>query len=78
MVHLLMIAVMIWCKNQQILKILLLLILKKTACRIYFQHISKHRAKKIMNQFDLIDKTGNIYCNDLNNHNHDHNHKKNK
>ena len=25
--------------------------------------ISKHKAKKLMNNFDLIGKTGNIYCN---------------
>ena len=37
--------------------------IKKTACRIYFQHMSKHKAKKIMNKFDLIGKTINIYCN---------------
>ena len=38
--------------------------IKKSAYRIYFQHMSKHEAKKIMNKFDLIDKSGNIYCND--------------
>ena len=37
---------------------------KKTAFRIYFKDIGKHKAKKVMNKFDLIDKTGNIYCND--------------
>ena len=37
--------------------------IKKTAYRIYFQHMSKHKAKKIMNKFDLIGKTINIYCN---------------
>ena len=37
--------------------------IKKTVCRIYFQHMSKHKAKKIMNKFDLIGKAGNIYCN---------------
>ena len=38
--------------------------IKKTTYRIYFQHMSKHKAKKIMNKFDLIGKMGNIYCND--------------
>ena len=38
--------------------------IKNNAYRIYFQHMSKHEAKKIMNKFDLIDKSGNIYCND--------------
>ena len=38
--------------------------IKKSAYRIYFQHMSKHEAKKIMNKFDLIGKTRNIYCND--------------
>ena len=38
--------------------------IKKTAYKIYFQHMSKHKAKKIMNKFDLISKTGSIYCND--------------
>ena len=37
--------------------------IKKNAYRIYFQHINKHKAKKIMNKFDLIGKMGNIYCN---------------
>ena len=36
---------------------------KKKACRIYFQHINKHKAKNIMNKFDLIGKMGNLYCN---------------
>ena len=34
------------------------------AYRIYFQHMSKHEAKNIMNKFHLIGKLGNIYCND--------------
>ena len=38
--------------------------IKTTAYRIYFRHMSKHKAKKIMNKFDLIDKTGNVSCND--------------
>ena len=37
--------------------------IKKNAYRIYFQHINKHKAKKIINKFDLIGKVGNIYCN---------------
>ena len=37
---------------------------KKSAYRIYFKDISKHKAKKLMNKFDLIGKTGDIYCND--------------
>ena len=35
----------------------------KSAYRIYFRDISKHKAKKLINKFDLIDKTGDIYCN---------------
>ena len=38
--------------------------IKKSTYRIYFQHMSKHKAKKIMNKFDLVGKMGNIYCND--------------
>ena len=38
--------------------------IKKSAYRIYFQHMSKHEAKKIMTNFYLTGKTGNIYCND--------------
>ena len=38
--------------------------IKKIAYRIYFQHMSKHEAKKIINKFYLIRKMGNIYCND--------------
>ena len=56
--------------------------IKKTAYRIYFQHMSKHEAKIIMNKLDLIGKTGNIYCNDSNNNNNNNNNqnenKKNK
>ena len=37
--------------------------IKKNACKIYFQHMSKHEAKKIMNKFDLIGKMEIIYCN---------------
>ena len=37
---------------------------KNNAYRIYFKDISKHKAKKLMNKFDLIGKTGDIYCND--------------
>ena len=38
--------------------------IKKSAYRIYFQHMSKHEAKKLTKKFDLIDKTGSINCND--------------
>ena len=38
--------------------------IKKTSCKIYFQHMSKHEAKKLMKKFNLIDKTGSINCND--------------
>ena len=37
---------------------------EKSAYRIYFKDISKPKAKKLMNKFDLIGKTSNIYCND--------------
>ena len=43
---------------------------KKSAYRICFKDISKHKAKKLTNKFDLIGKKGDIYCNHLNN-NHD-------
>ena len=36
---------------------------KKIAYRVYFKDISKNKAKKLMNKFDLIGKTGIIYCN---------------
>ena len=36
---------------------------KKSAYRIYFQHMSKHEARKLRKKFDLIDKTGSINCN---------------
>ena len=38
--------------------------IKKTVYRIYFQHMSKHEAKKLIKKFDLIDKTRSISCND--------------
>ena len=37
---------------------------KNNGYRIYFKDISKHKAKKLMNKFDLICKMGNIYFND--------------
>ena len=37
--------------------------IKNNAYRIYFKDISKHKAKKIMNNFNLVGKTSNIYCN---------------
>ena len=37
---------------------------KNIPYRVYFKDISKHKAKKLMNNFDLVGKTGNIYCND--------------
>ena len=37
---------------------------KKTIYGIYFQHMSKHKAKKLIKKFHLIGKMGNIYCND--------------
>ena len=45
-------------------KIIAIVHIKKSTCKIYFQHMSKHEAKKIMNKFDLIGTMGNIYCND--------------
>ena len=36
---------------------------KCNAYRVYFKDISKHKAKKLMNKFNLVVKTGNIYCN---------------
>ena len=41
-----------------------IVLIKKTAYRIYFQHMSKHKTKKIIKKFDVIGKMGNIYCND--------------
>ena len=38
--------------------------IKKSGYRIYFQHMSKHEARKLIKKFDLIDKTGSINCND--------------
>ena len=38
--------------------------IKNNACRTYFQHMSKHEAKKLIKKFDPIDKTGSINCND--------------
>ena len=39
--------------------------IKKSAYRIYFQYMNKHKAKKLMKKFDLIDKMGSIMnCND--------------
>ena len=38
--------------------------IKRTVYRIYFQHMSKHEAKKLIKKFDPIDKTGSVNCND--------------
>ena len=37
---------------------------KNNAYRVYFKDISKHKAKKLTNKFNLVGKMGNIYCND--------------
>ena len=37
--------------------------LKKAACRVYFKDISKHKAKMLMNKFNLVGKMGDIHCN---------------
>ena len=34
--------------------------IKKNACRIYFLYMNKHKAKRLMINFDLIDKIGSI------------------
>ena len=38
--------------------------IKKNTYTIYFQHMSKHEAKKLIKMFNLIDKTGSINYND--------------
>ena len=38
--------------------------IKKNAYRICFSCMNKHKAKKLIKKFDLIDKTGSINCND--------------
>ena len=43
--------------------LLLFIYVKKTAHRVYFKHINKHKAKKLMNKFNLVGKMGDIYCN---------------
>ena len=43
---------------------MLLFMLKKTAYRVHFKDISKNKAKKLMNKFNLVGKMGDIYCND--------------
>ena len=48
------------------LKNIAIIHVKKSTYRIYFRDISKHKAKKKkkkMNKFNLVGKTGNIYCN---------------
>ena len=37
--------------------------LKKTSFRVYFKDISKNKAKMLMNKFNLVSKTGDIYYN---------------
>ena len=37
---------------------------KNSAFRVYLKDICKHKAKKLINKFDLIGKTGDICCND--------------
>ena len=36
---------------------------KNNAYRVYFKDISQHKAKQLMNKFNLVGKTGDIYCN---------------
>ena len=58
--HIFVMVATIQCEDQQILKILLLFILKKSAYGIYFPCMSKHEAKKLRKKFDPIDETGSI------------------
>ena len=44
-------------KNNAIIQV------KKSVYRVYFKDISKHKAKKLMNKFNVVGKTGDIYCN---------------
>ena len=37
---------------------------KNNAYRVYFKDISKHKAKKLMNKFNLVGKMGDIYYDD--------------
>ena len=46
------------------LKYITIIHVKNDAYRVYFKDISKHKAKKLMNKFNLVGKTGDIYCND--------------
>ena len=46
------------------LKSIAIIHVKKTTCRVYFKDISKNKAKTLMNKFNLVGKTGDIYCND--------------
>ena len=36
---------------------------KKTTYRVHFKDISKNKAKKLMDKFNLVGKSGDIYCN---------------
>ena len=37
---------------------------EKTTYRVYLKGISKSKAKKLMDKFKLVGKTGDIYCTD--------------
>ena len=50
---------------------------KKTVYRVYFKDISKSKAKKLMDKFNPVGKTDDIYCNDQNSHS-DNRNKNNK
>ena len=60
--HIFVMVAMIYHKNLQILKILFMLKtivhVKKCVYKIYFLHMSKREAKKLMTNFNLIDKKG--------------------
>ena len=41
-----------------------IVLVRKNAYRFYFRYMNKHKANKLINKFDLIDKTGSIInCN---------------
>ena len=44
-------------------KYIFIVYVKKTVYRVYFKDISKNKANKLMNKFNLVGKTGDIYCN---------------
>ena len=56
--HIFVMDAIIYCKKSNNLKNIAIVHVKKSAYRIYFKYMSRHEAKKLITNSNLIDKEG--------------------